>query len=108
MPENWKYSPYRNKKILALAKGEACQYCGKNDGTTVSAHSNLQAHGKGVGKKSDDCFVAYLCDECHANYDSKKIGGDGLTHYLKLGQEDFERSMHKTMKIWLPKIMGEK
>jgi hypothetical protein len=92
METNFKYVPYRNKKILQFAKGQPCQICCKNDGTTVMAHSNAMRHGKGVGKKSDDCFVAILCDFCHFSYDQKK---NGIT------QEHFDIAMSKTWRLLL-------
>jgi uncharacterized CHY-type Zn-finger protein len=84
---------YRNKKILQLAKGQPCLHCGNEDGTTVAAHSNLQRDGKGVGLKSWDCFVAYLCYYCHTRYDTHTIS-----------QTDFDIAIVKTMKIWIGKI----
>jgi hypothetical protein len=81
---------YRNKKILQLAKGQDCQHCGRNDGTTVAAHSNLGRDGKGVGLKSWDNFAAYLCYECHTAYD---------TH--RMSQAEFDQAMIRTMKIWI-------
>jgi uncharacterized CHY-type Zn-finger protein len=86
-------SSYRNKKILQLAKGQPCQICGREDGTTVAAHSNLQRDGKGVGLKSWDCFTAYLCYGCHQKYD---------THIIT--QEIFDQAMIRTMKIWIKEI----
>lgn len=56
---------YRNKKLLAHANGAPCQYCGIQDGTVVAAHSNQLRDGKGVGFKSFDFRVAYLCFTCH-------------------------------------------
>ena len=89
-----KYKPYRNKKILALANGQAYQICGNNDGSVVACHSDKIIHGKGVGKKADDHFVAYLCFACHGDYDSHK-----LTQY------DFDLAVFKTQKIWLEKLL---
>lgn len=63
---------YRNKKLLYLARGQSCQSCGAQDDTVVSAHSNSWIHGKGTGIKAHDCFVAWLCCECHASLDSEK------------------------------------
>ncbi len=83
-----KHKPYRNPKILAHANGQACTRCGAQNGTTVAAHSNSMAHGKGVGLKSDDCFTSYLCATCHSAYDT------GL-----MSQEEFDRCMAKTWKI---------
>jgi len=60
---------YRNRKLLDLAKQRSCVMCGTDDNTIVSAHSNLQEHGKGMGIKANDCMVAWLCHKCHAEYD---------------------------------------
>jgi ferredoxin len=43
--------------------------CGIEDGTIVAAHSNQQIHGKGMGVKAHDCYVAALCFKCHAQID---------------------------------------
>jgi hypothetical protein len=81
---------YRNKKILQDAEGQPCQICGLNDGTTVAAHSNIGRDGKGVGLKSWDCFIAYLCFGCHTDYDTHKIS-----------QNTFDQAMIRTMKLWI-------
>lgn len=60
---------YRNKKLLALAKDQCCANCGNRDGTVVSAHSNMLQHGKGRGIKAEDCYIAWLCFNCHREYD---------------------------------------
>jgi hypothetical protein len=66
---------YRNNKILKGAEHSPyCFGCGKpNDGTIVAAHSNQGRDGKGLGIKSHDFRVAYLCYTCHAEVD----GGSG-------------------------------
>ena len=63
-----KTKPYRNPKLLSLAKDSPCQMCGSY-GTTVSAHSNLLEHGKSMGRKADDSFHAHLCMKCHSEID---------------------------------------
>lgn len=60
---------HRDKKLLALAKDQACVSCGANDGTTVWAHSNMLSHGKGRGLKAHDCMGMFLCDICHHQLD---------------------------------------
>jgi len=60
---------YRNKKLLALANGKCCANCGTEDGTVVSAHSNMLQHGKGRGIKANDWAIAWLCFRCHTEYD---------------------------------------
>lgn len=60
---------YRNQQLLRLARDQQCVMCGTQDGTVVSAHSNLSEHGKGMGLKADDSMVAWLCMRCHSNLD---------------------------------------
>jgi len=36
------------------------------EGSTQAAHRNV---GKGMGMKTDDCFTAALCVDCHAEID---------------------------------------
>ena len=83
-----KPQPYRNPKLLALAKDCPCALCGKS-GTTVSAHSNYSEHGKGMGRKADDCYIAFLCHKCHSKIDQ----GQGT--YLEK-KEDWLMAMSKT------------
>jgi hypothetical protein len=83
-----KSTAYRNPQLLKLAKDSPCQSCGKY-GTTVSAHSNLLEHGKSMGRKADDCYIAFLCHKCHSRIDQ----GQGT--YLEKKQEWFE-AMAKT------------
>lgn len=68
---------YRNALVLREAQHNRCQYCGADDGTTVAAHSNQQRHGKGMGIKAHDCFVAYLCFRCHSWIDQGCDGAGG-------------------------------
>lgn len=58
---------------LELCRDRACVGCGIDDGTVVPAHSNQQAHGKGMGLKAGDWSVIPLCAKCHAWLDA---GGD--------------------------------
>lgn len=61
---------HRSKALRDSARDEPCVACG-SVGTTVWAHSNQQAHGKGMGMKSHDILGMYLCHLCHAIYDQK-------------------------------------
>jgi hypothetical protein len=63
---------YRNRKLLDLARDQACVMCGAQDGTVVAAHSNLQEHGKGMGLKAHDGMAAWLCHRCHSQLDQGK------------------------------------
>lgn len=64
---------HRNRKLLDLARDQACVNCGNYHGV-VAAHSNQQAHGKGMGIKAHDAMCAFLCAACHAWADQ----GNGL------------------------------
>ena len=74
-----KTKPFRCPKLLSLAKDSPCQMCGSY-GTTVSAHSNLLEHGKSMGRKADDCYIAFLCHKCHSRIDQ----GNGTYEDKKL------------------------
>lgn len=60
---------FRSRKLLDLARDQACVMCGRNDGSTVAAHRN---HGKGMAMKAPDYAVAWLCHGCHAELDQGK------------------------------------
>lgn len=60
---------YRNRKLLDLARDQACVMCHTQDGTIVAAHSNLIEHGKGMGTKAHDGMMAWLCYRCHSELD---------------------------------------
>ena len=71
-----KVKPYRNKKILAHAKGQQCQInlpgvCNNNPETVVACHISEHEFGKGTGVKSDDCCIAYCCNSCHDHIDGR-------------------------------------
>ncbi len=61
----------RNPALLAMAKGKHCllvvtPFCRGIDGsTTVAAHSNSAAHGKGKSLKADDTYSVWACVVCH-------------------------------------------
>ncbi|MGJ7555908.1 nuclease domain-containing protein [Variovorax sp. RB3P1] len=65
-----KPEPQRNPHLLSMARGRPCllrtTVCSYDTTTTVAAHSNLLAHGKGRGRKADDCYSVWACARCHA------------------------------------------
>lgn len=66
-----KPEPQRNDHLLAMARGRPCLLlvdgvCNLDSSTTVAAHSNLLIHGKGRGRKADDCYSVWACARCHA------------------------------------------
>lgn len=42
-----------------------------NRGMLCLAHSNEQAHGRGMAHKSEDIFGAILCQQCHDEVDGR-------------------------------------
>lgn len=69
-----KPEPQRNAHLLSMARGRPCllltRVCNADTSTTVAAHSNLLAHGKGRGRKADDCYSVWACARCHAWLDA--------------------------------------
>ena len=63
---------YRNEKLLKVLRMAPCQHCGRQDGTSVAAHSNQLRDGKGRGIKAHDYRTASLCYECHMELDQGK------------------------------------
>lgn len=84
---------YRNPKLLKLASKSPCQCCGIEDSTIVAAHSNQLRDGKGMGIKSSDAAIAYLCYKCHSEIDQGKL-------LAKERTEMWEYAHRKTMR-WL-------
>ena len=88
-----KRKPYRNKKILAAARGEVCLVnlpgCTGGGEDTVAAHSNQMGDGKGGGQKADDFCSAFSCASCHDVLDNRKAvyRTDGYVDTLIFGQE---------------------
>lgn len=70
-----KNAPYRNPKLLALARqAPRCMSChGWNHGDVVACHSNSQRHAKGMGTKAHD-LTAYCCAACHSLIDGRTGG----------------------------------
>lgn len=63
-------SHYRNQKLLEAAEGEPCAICGDSR-STVAAHANSVALGKGTGIKCPDYYVAYVCQLHHDMIDGR-------------------------------------
>ena len=69
----------------------------------VAAHSNLSGDGKGISKKGDDLFIAFLCITHHDIYDGRMRSGISATDK----QEYFHEAMKKTQRrIWERGIIG--
>lgn len=63
-------SHYRSKKLLDSAEGQACVIC-DSIGTTVAAHANSVALGKGTGIKCPDFYTCHVCERHHAMIDGR-------------------------------------
>ena len=85
---------FRSAKLLQAANGRPCVLCG-SVGTTVAAHSNSLAHGRGIGHKSPDYMVAYLCMRCHDRVDGRD-GGLGKEEKREL----WFSAWFRTVTIW--------
>lgn len=64
----------RSQKVLRSAKGQPCSarfpgICNGNPETTVWAHLNGAAFGKGLGVKAHDVLGFHACFACHAYFD---------------------------------------
>lgn len=93
----------RNKKLLALAEDMPCVMCTNQDGTVVAAHSNLLEHGKGRGIKAHDGMTAWLCYQCHYEYDQ----GSEMSKAEK--REYILTAICKTyMELWNKGLIGVK
>jgi len=77
-----KRAPYRNKKLLAVAKMCPCMRCARigNEFNPIEAchytGPRSAALGKGKSQKPDDDCVAFLCRECHQVMDGYENGDD--------------------------------
>lgn len=85
---------YRAPKLLKYAEGRPCVICG-SVGTTVAAHSNSLAHGRGFAHKAPDYMTAYLCFGCHDKVDGR---AGGLTKDEK--RDMWLSAWIRTVSIW--------
>jgi Protein of unknown function (DUF1364) len=89
---------YRSKKYLSLARGEDCKVkipgvCNGDTSTTICAHSNKVRHGKGMGFKARDYYVAHCCSSCH-----DAIDGRLHTHLSPQDMDEFwQRGFERTL-----------
>jgi hypothetical protein len=75
--------------IRKSAKGEECTVrlpwvCNYNPETTVLAHSNALADGKGMGLKAPDTQAAYCCSACHDVVDGRAPRPAALNYELMM------------------------
>lgn len=68
-----------SKKSRNAAKGQPCIRCGKNEGTVCARHYNGTKQGflgKGWAVKTNDLFMADLCDKCDAIFSEGVLTDD--------------------------------
>lgn len=61
---------FRSPTLLRSADGQPCVICG-SIGTTVAAHANSVALGKGTGIKAPDFYTVWVCERHHAMIDGR-------------------------------------
>jgi len=86
---------FRSSKLLKSAQGQPCAFCLMNDGTTVPAHVNLVALGKGKGIKAPDFFTVRACQQCHDLYDGRRPGWSTTERF-----ERFAWAYFRTVRAW--------
>lgn len=85
---------FRSPTLLKSAHGQPCAICG-SVGTTIAAHANRVALGKGIGCKAPDFYTAHLCQSCHDLYDGRR------GHLTKAEQDDlWTRAFLRTVARW--------
>jgi hypothetical protein len=92
---------FRSKRLLQAAQGQPCMVqipsvCNWDNATTVAAHSNRLLHGKGMGIKAHDCFIAWACSSCHYEIDQGKMSKEDRQFYW---QQGFERTILAMFKL---------
>lgn len=70
---------YMNRRLLDLAHEAPCflrlgEPCSVH--LSVPCHSDMLAHGRGLGSKSHDCLVVAGCPDCHAKFTREHLGDD--------------------------------
>lgn len=85
---------YRSNKLKEAARDRPCVLCGSY-GTTVAAHSNSLSHGRGMGHKAPDYYVAYVCQKHHDEIDGR---AGGLSKEEK--REMWLSAWVKTVALW--------
>ena len=67
-----KFAYVRDLRLRVMCRSMVCQLCNSPGPGVTWAHSNQSEHGKGMGVKASDIFVAALCHACHVELDQGK------------------------------------
>lgn len=82
-----------NPHLRNLARGEICTglryggYCHCDPATTVLAHSNSLAHGKGMARKAADFHSCFLGFDCHAFLDQGAASAEEKAAFFAAAHE---------------------
>ncbi len=94
---------YENRKLLDLAHEAPCMLniapYGCSTNPSVPCHSDMLAHGKGVGAKSHDYLAVPGCPECHAVFTREKLGREGYERTWRHAKDKYERWLWVNGKI---------
>lgn len=71
IPKTAVMSEKEERRYMKRFRDTPCECCGRNDGTTVGAHLNLNSGGTGYRAKG---VVAGLCSSCHDIADGRVPG----------------------------------
>jgi hypothetical protein len=97
--------------IRKSARNEECTIrlpmgvCNYDIATTVLAHSNELADGKGMGLKAPDECAAYSCSACHDVVDRRRPPPEGMNWELVMAC--FKAGIEQTRRILLRKGLME-
>lgn len=86
---------FRSPKLLQAARDQPCVLCG-SVGTTIAAHANSVALGKGIGCKAPDYYTSWVCMNCHDEIDGRRPLRPGYRDR----QELWTGAYLKTVALW--------
>lgn len=84
---------FRSRALLDAANDQPCVLCHER-GTTVAAHVNSVAFGKGLGVKAPDFFTAWVCQRHHDLIDGR-IPGLTAEQRMDLWRTAFMRTVEQ-------------
>jgi hypothetical protein len=95
---------FRNKKLLNAVRDQPCVLCGSL-GTTVAAHANSVALGKGTGIKAPDYYTAWVCQHCHDVIDGRSpVSGTVYRDRQEMWTVAFLRTVARWFELGVVKV----
>lgn len=83
LPKSAVMTAEEEKRYMRTFRDTPCECCGRNDGTTVAAHLNLNSGGTSYRAKG---IVAGLCSSCHDIADGR-VPGNRFEIWARVGQK---------------------